>query len=150
VSEPAPEGHQAPGPHKLSESDVAQIVEYTAKLLKSKEVAAEDQVSPPPPPSADEARALLQERWESYNSEHKFVVGEFVVWKAGLRNRAQPEYGVPAIVAEVLDEPVSDPLKGLGSAYFREQLTVRLGVLDGEQRLNFFHYDGSRFELFQA
>ncbi|NOS71788.1 MAG: hypothetical protein HOP33_17900 [Verrucomicrobia bacterium] len=88
----------------------------------------------------------LKECFDLYQRNHNFVVGQLVRWKSGLKNRKRPAYGEPVIVVEVLPEPVHDPTEEAGSAYFREHLTVVLGLLDIDGDFVLFHFDSRRFE----
>lgn len=85
-----------------------------------------------------------------YLERDRFAVGDIVRWKAGLRNKQLPEYETPAVVVEVLDEPIVDSLHGPETPYFRERLDIALGVLDPEDDLVVFHYDSARFERFPS
>lgn len=90
--------------------------------------------------------SLLRQLFDSYCTPQEFAVGDLVVWKDGLKNRRMPEYSVPGVVAEVLDTPVLDEHKEAGSAYYREPLTIKVGILDPtDDELLFWHFDGARF-----
>lgn len=95
----------------------------------------------------------LQARYASLNTRHVFKPGDLVFWKDGLRNRRYPRNGKPAIVLEVLQQPVIDEEEDSGSTYFREPLDIVLGcfVDEGEHRGDFFsgHFDSRRLELWQ-
>lgn len=101
----------------------------------------------------DTLAQALQERWQSFHTAHTFKPGDLVSWKPGLRNRRFPRYGAPAIVLEVLDEPVRDNEKDSGNTYFREPLGIVLGLFlhDGEHRGDFlsWHFDARRFQPWQ-
>lgn len=88
----------------------------------------------------------LQKLHCSLKREEEFKPGDIVCWKAGLKNRKRPGYGEPAIVVEVLTIPVFEGTDDAGSPYFREPLSVVLGLLNDEDFI-MFHYDGRRFEL---
>lgn len=98
--------------------------------------------------------AVLRERFEVFTRQHPFKPGDLVGWKPGLRNRKVPTYDAPAIVIEVLDEPVLDKSEESGSAYYREPHDLILGVIwDREpERGHFvtFHYDSRRFQPWQG
>jgi hypothetical protein len=82
---------------------------------------------------------------------HTFKRGQLVQWKKGLKNKVTPGYGEPVIVIETLDQPILDQHdKGSGSAYFREPLTLVAGEIDHEGDFLCFHYDGRRFEPYEA
>jgi hypothetical protein len=93
-----------------------------------------------------EERQRLAEAYASYSSPHNFEPGQLVGWKPFLRNRDLPEYDQPAIVLDVLKEPLIDTTEPTGSPYYRERLDLVLGVLDGDSDLAALHVDGSRFE----
>jgi hypothetical protein len=90
--------------------------------------------------------ADLRNLFGSFTTPHTFRVGDIVRWKQGMKNRKRPAYGEPAIVVELLSEPVSDSTDESGSPYFRENLDVVLGVIDSDGDLITFHYDRRRFE----
>lgn len=94
--------------------------------------------------------ASLRERFEALKRPTRFAPGMAVRWKAGLRNRRWPHYDQPAIVVEVLSEPILDPSEQPGSPYFREPLDLVIGhfVDKGEARGDFltFYVDGRRFQ----
>ncbi len=103
-------------------------------------------------PLATLAHALLA-RYQSLNDRHAFQPGDLVAWKPGLRNRRYPREGKPAVVLEVLAEPLFDSDTETGSAYFREPLDLVLGLfLDvGEHRGDFlsWHFDSRRFKAWE-
>ncbi len=76
----------------------------------------------------------------------QFNVGDIVVWKEGLRNKARPEDGELAIVLELLDEPVYDDSDDAGSPYFHEPLSLRLGIIDEDGDFLSYLYDAKRFQ----
>jgi hypothetical protein len=94
----------------------------------------------------DEMVERLRRAHEQWNQKHDFKSGQVVKWKKGLRNKKSPRDGEPAIVMEVLPEPVCDESNDAGTPYFRENLDVILGVLDGQGDLVSFHFDSRRFE----
>jgi hypothetical protein len=101
--------------------------------------------------SSDRDLALaLRSRVDSLHRRHDFKPGDLVSWKPGLSNRRMPRYGRPAIVVEVLHEPVLDDAKDSGDAYFREPLDIVLGVFieQGRHRGDFitWHFDSRRFQ----
>ncbi|MDO5290066.1 MAG: hypothetical protein Q4F13_10610 [Pseudomonadota bacterium] len=91
----------------------------------------------------------LRVRRQALMQAHAFAPGDLVTWKPGLKNRQLPQYGEPAIVLQVLSEPVQDTEQESGSTYFREPLSLVLGVLlnEGDRRGDFlaWHFDGRRF-----
>ncbi|MGA2967338.1 MAG: hypothetical protein ABSD64_14095 [Terriglobales bacterium] len=92
----------------------------------------------------------LRNLFGSLNRSVDFRPGDIVKWKPGLKNKTRPQYGEPVIVAEVLPEPQIDPKMEASTAYFREPLTLVLGIMDEDDDFVLFHYDGRRFELYEA
>lgn len=95
-------------------------------------------------PSADEMEAL-QARLQCFAAQEHFKPGMLVTWKPGLRNKRLPRYGQPAIVVEVLPEPLLDLSDSPELPYWREPLDLLLGILDAEGDLLTWHYDSRRF-----
>lgn len=83
---------------------------------------------------------------ERYEQRYTFRPGMLVRWKTGLKNKKRPEYGEPVIVMEVLLDPLADGSHDAGSAYYREPLDLKLGLLDGDGDFVIFHFDQQRFE----
>lgn len=101
---------------------------------------------------------------QSYDTSHKqkllnkvntllvkncFKQGDLIVWKNGLRNKKLPDEGQPAVVLEVLNEPLTQHEQETGSPYFREPLDIVLAMLDEDEDLVSFYYDSRRFELYR-
>jgi hypothetical protein len=81
---------------------------------------------------------------------YDFKVGDLVVWKAGLKNKARPALNEPVIVMEVLDTPLKDGDKqDSGTPYFNEPLDLALGLVDDDGDFIMFYYDKRRFEPYQ-
>ncbi|MFP4602559.1 MAG: hypothetical protein ACLFNA_06485 [Halochromatium sp.] len=63
-------------------------------------------------------------------------------------------YGTPAVVLEVLDQPIADSETESGSTYFREPLSLVLGLFwdrePGRGDFVAFHFDGRRFEAWDS
>ena len=93
---------------------------------------------------------VLRERFALLNASHQFAPGDLVAWKPGLKNRRVPRYAEPAVVVSVLDAPVFDNELESGSTYFRDPLSLVLGVIwerdPGRGDFVTFHFDGRRFE----
>ena len=89
----------------------------------------------------------LTRAFESILTKNSFKPGQLVRWKEGLKNRSLPEYNEPAIVWEILPNPIFDNTKTVvaGSRYFREPLDIVLGVMD-ENAFILLHYDSRRLE----
>jgi len=98
--------------------------------------------------SVQTTRDLLTAVFQRFQTNEAFQLGQHVKWKAGLRNRLLPDDGDPAIVVEILDPPIVDPIQDSGSPYFQENLDVRLGILDEEGQFQVYFYDSRRFEAF--
>ena len=80
------------------------------------------------------------------DEHHVFAKGQFVAWKAGLKNKAKPDYGEPAIVTGVYPSPIYDQSEGSSaSPYFQEPLSRVIAVYH-EDDLVEFRVDGRRFE----
>lgn len=88
---------------------------------------------------------LLTTLCERYQEYYVFKPGDIVRWKADMKNKKRPAYHEPAVVVEVLYDPVMD-LKDSGSAYFREKLDLVLGLVDDDGDFILFHFDSRRFE----
>jgi len=95
--------------------------------------------------SAPRKVTLLRDRFRDLNQVEHFEVGDIVTWKEGLRNKKHPEFGSPAIVVKVLDEPIHDVASGAGSPYFNEPLGIVIGVIDDDGDFICFHNDPRRF-----
>ncbi|WP_295542122.1 hypothetical protein [uncultured Thiohalocapsa sp.] len=94
--------------------------------------------------------AVLRARQQQMQVTHAFKPGDLVRWKPGLANRRCPRNGTPAVVMEVLDPPIMDNAPESGSTYFREPLSLVIGLIwdRNPNRGDFvtFHVDGRRFE----
>ncbi len=87
---------------------------------------------------------------KKFNEKYDFKPGDLVVWKKGMKNKARPAYDEPAIVMEVLKEPLKDgEEQNSGSPYFNEPLDLILGISDEDGDFLIFHYDKRRFEPYQ-
>lgn len=94
----------------------------------------------------EEVTDILRRRYEALSIEHRFVAGQLVKWKKGLKNKRVPKEDEPAIVMEVFDNPILDLENGAGSPYFREPLDLVLGILDPDGDFIFGYFDKRRFE----
>jgi hypothetical protein len=91
-------------------------------------------------------KGMLAELVRRLDTHHVFAKGQFVVWKAGLKNKVRPDYGEPAIVTAVYRSPIYDRTEACSaSPYFREPLSLVIGVYH-EDDLVELHVDGRRFE----
>lgn len=78
--------------------------------------------------------------------EKSLQPGMLAQWKPGMKNRRTPDYDVPMMVVEVLEQPIIDATFDSGSIYFRERLDILLGFLDEDGEFGVLHYDSRRFE----
>lgn len=92
----------------------------------------------------------LQDALRRYQRGYQFKTGDLVQWKPGLKDRKLPLDTEPAIVVQVLDEPVFDSTVGAGSPYFNVPYDLVLGVVDADGDFLTFHFTSARFEPYQA
>jgi hypothetical protein len=98
----------------------------------------------------DETKAANQKlirAFESMLKKNSFKPNQLVRWKEGLKNKALPEYNQPAMVWEILPEPLFHNPKAhvAESPCFHEPLDIVLTVMD-EDKFILLHYDSRRFE----
>lgn len=90
----------------------------------------------------------LIKEYELFNEKHTFKPGDLVTWKSpNMVIKQAPEFGKPAIVLEVLSEPViakNDP----GTPYFMEPLDIICGVIEDDSFM-VFYYDSRRFKPYR-
>jgi hypothetical protein len=86
---------------------------------------------------------------KEYQRDVDFKAGDLVKWKQGLKNRKKPEYNQPAIVIEILDNPVVSEEGSSGSPYFKELLTIVLGVMTENNEFSTYYFDKKRFDHFK-
>jgi hypothetical protein len=95
---------------------------------------------------AEARKRTLKQLAKRLDEHHAFAKGEFVAWKAGLRNRKFPDYGEPCIVTNVLPTPIFDPNEtSAASPYFQEPLDLVIGVFHEDDFVE-YRLDGRRFE----
>lgn len=93
-----------------------------------------------------EARANdLRLRFDEFSKVEDFKPGDLVMWKDGMKTKSNPLYGEPAIVTIALANPVYDEEQGAGSVYFREPLTLVLGIFEEDGTFTELHVDSRRF-----
>lgn len=83
-----------------------------------------------------------------FQLEYIFSPGDMVVWKDGLKHAMGPQYGEPAVIMEVLDEPIithSDSNEHSGSNQFRIPNDIIIGLIH-DNSFETFHMDSRRFE----
>ena len=99
---------------------------------------------------SEQAKEVIS-AYEVFLAQHEFSAGQLVRWKPGMKNRRRPATNQPAIVLEVLSEPVFDTSptdSSAGTPYFREPLDIVLGLVDVDGDFIVFHYDSRRLEPF--
>jgi len=78
---------------------------------------------------------------------HEFKAGDLVKWKEGLKNKKRPYPNQPAVVVQLLENPLIDRVgEDAGSPYYREPLDIILGLFDDDDEFLMFYYDKRRFE----
>jgi hypothetical protein len=93
---------------------------------------------------------MLKELYEAFERAHSFQPGQIVRWKKGLKNRKRPDYDEPVVVISTWNDPLYDQTQESGSTYFREPLTIILGMIDNDGELISFHFDSRRFEPYEG
>ena len=125
-------------------TDIDSILEQLNRLVADKkelDVSAGDDEQ-----SFSERAIRLHKAYESFSRVESLAPGDIVVWKDRMRNKSIPSYAQPAIVVEVLSQPLFDEENGPSSVYFREPLDVRLAVLDKDGDFVSFLFDSRRFK----
>lgn len=88
----------------------------------------------------------LKSACQRFLQKETFETGQLVKWKQGLKNRKLPHENQPAVVIEILGEPVINPQDESGSPYFLERLDIILGIIVADDSFLTFYYDSRRFE----
>jgi hypothetical protein len=128
---------------KIDEKTFHEILQLVNELKSEQDNSDE-------PLSIDEQNKIasqLQGIHKNFLVLHDFKVGSLVIWKDNLKNKRMPKNYEPAIVIEILDNPVFDK-EDSGSPYFREPLNMIIGVLGKEDEMLLFHVDSRRFRPF--
>jgi hypothetical protein len=100
--------------------------------------------------NVEEYVAKLKNARDIFDKAYDFKPGDLVVWKRGLKNKLRPALDEPAIVVQILQQPLRDEGKSdSGTAYFNEPLDLVLGMVDDDGDFILFHYDRRRFEPYQ-
>lgn len=115
-------------------------------ISRQKEKQGRNEPNQRPVLTPEEMLLRLKRAFDVFQQQHELRAGQIVKWKPGLQNKRLPSYGDPAIVLEVLDDPVVDNSNTAGGPYFREKLDVVLGVIDPDGDFLGFHFDSRRFE----
>lgn len=90
----------------------------------------------------------LKEIFGIFNTTKVFEVGQIVKWKKGLKNKNFPIENQPAIVLEILKEPIYGEGE-YGTPIYREKLDLILGMIDEEEEFIHFYFDSRRFEPYE-
>lgn len=98
--------------------------------------------------SLDEIGEKLISYRKSILEEGEFKEGDLVQWKDGLKNRRFPDYNEPAIIMEVLDEPIYNEDEEPASPYYNEPLTIKIGFLVDERDFITYLVNQRRLEKF--
>lgn len=86
----------------------------------------------------------LKEAFATFSQEHTFTPGDLIQFKSGMKNRAFPDYGKPAIFVEY----VANPKRGSdepGGQYYAEVLDSKIGVVL-DDTLHLFMCSSKRME----
>ena len=86
----------------------------------------------------------LRDAFALFSRSEDFAPGQLVQWKPGLRNRAMPTYGAPAVVIDYLDDLQVTDSEGHRLTEARD---IHLGVLDGDGDFMTYTYNSARFTL---
>jgi len=98
----------------------------------------------------------LQAALRSMLTEDDFQIGDIVTWKEEfLKNKGRPNLDEHAIVVDTYDNfrkkfhvgEVFDPEPNPGSPYFREPLTLNIGIFGPGNEFACFWVDGRRFKV---
>lgn len=96
------------------------------------------------------ASEALRRSYDTYAVRHEFRPGDLVTWKRSLRNKMSPPPGGVGIVVEVLPTTRFDQHEEPHTAYFREPLDIRIGLVDADGDFTIFHFDKQRFEPYRT
>lgn len=93
----------------------------------------------------------LRAAFDMFGQVHTFKPGQLVQWKPGMCDRTEPAPDMPGVILEILDEPVTDPIKENGNHYAACRNDIILGVINSKTG-DFAHYymDSRRFEPFEG
>lgn len=90
----------------------------------------------------------LRELAASYFTKHDFKPGDVVTWKPGLKNALFPDYGEPVVILDVMSGQIDDK-SDPNNQHFREPSDIRIGVYPGENDLEGYWMDSSRFQPYR-
>jgi hypothetical protein len=94
----------------------------------------------------DDYISNLRKLYDSFFNFTDFKKGQLVKWKSGMKNKNFPQENQPAIVIDLLDNPIYEN-NDSSSPYFKEPLDIALAMTDNEGDFIVFYYDKRRFEL---
>jgi len=120
----------------VDDSD-GEFVEFCMDKQRFRHVAEED--------IAPRVVQLLRERLQTFLSPppEPLRVGDRVYWKPNMKHKKRPDHE-PAIVVEVLDQPILDEDKA-GSQYWHEPLDVKIAMRDDDGEFVAYYFDKRRF-----
>lgn len=90
----------------------------------------------------------LKKAYNIYKKVNKFKVGQLVTWKPGMNNKKWPKPGEPAVVIEVLSEPIIDDREGYSNPFCTEPLDLKLGILRDNEDFMVFLFSSIRMMPF--
>lgn len=83
---------------------------------------------------------------EMFIAPRDFKPGDFVTQIEGLQIYTEPNVGNPAIVLEMMPEPILNPDGRFGSTTYRSVTDMIIGFTDDSHTFNVLHVDSRRFE----
>jgi hypothetical protein len=84
----------------------------------------------------------LYNRVKALEEHNEFNIGDFLIWKEGLKNKRVPSYNQPAVVIKKHDPPLVDE-----DTSFNESMDIQLGFITEDDEFLIFNYDSNRFKL---
>ena len=88
----------------------------------------------------------LKFRRELMESPRDFEEGDIVVWKDSLKNKSFPQYGQPAIVLNILEEPFFNDKQTPENHIFKEPHDLLLGIIMDNNEYLTLYFDSRRFK----
>lgn len=125
---------------------MAEFLRYLAERDSDNNEEEKDSENEEEKSYGEEDIAQLREAYNNFSRKETFEVGQIVKWKKHLRNRKLPDQNQPAIVVNILDEPIVNQEGDPGTPYFLEKLDIVLGIMVSNGTFFTFYYDSSRFE----
>jgi len=121
----------------LIDEDDGEFVEFYMDRQRFRHVNEEDCV----PRKVQELRERLG---ILLRPSEPFKVGDRVYWKPKMKHKKRPNRE-PAIIVEVLDQPILDEDKA-GSQYWHEPLDIKIGMCDADGEFVSYYFDRRRFQ----